>query len=91
MFAYYRLNNELRRIGKILFLLLIICGLFGGVFDIVHSMLRNNNYLRRIMVILGDGVEMIVMSFICWYVFIILSKIDMGDILSSEHSRAKQL
>jgi hypothetical protein len=35
------------------------------------------------MNILEDGGEMIVMSFICWYVFTISSKIDKENILSS--------
>ncbi len=82
-FAYYRASDELRMIGLKLFLLLFAFALFGGGVDIGDSIFRDYEQLTRVMRVLEDGGELIVMSFMCWYVFKTSNRMDEERILSS--------
>ena len=69
--AYLKSNAELRRICNHFFVLLASLVLFGVVFDMVQIWTANYKVLFNIFGIIEDGGEMIILSFFCWYVYLI--------------------
>jgi hypothetical protein len=67
IFHYYS-DNPTRAISKKIILMVILLFLFGVVLDMVEIVV-DHNLVASFLVILEEGGEMLVMSFITWFVF----------------------
>lgn len=68
LLAFIKSKNEGKRTSKILFLLVLLLVFFGVGIDMLHSASDHlSRYLYKILALIEDGGEMIVMSLILWY------------------------
>lgn len=65
--AYRWGNAAFRRASRGLAVLLVLLAMFGAGADMLHSAMGRASGAGRLMGILEDGGEMLVMSVICWY------------------------
>lgn len=70
--AYARGGDEFRRSSRDLFALLLALVFFGVVVDMAHIAVDPAGWLDNALVILEDGGEMVVGSFVTWYAFLLL-------------------
>jgi hypothetical protein len=70
--AYLRGGEELRRSSRHMMVLLLAIVFFGVVVDMVHIASRPVGWLDNALVILEDGGELVVTSFIAWYAFLMV-------------------
>jgi len=70
--AYLRGAAEFRQSSRHLLVLLLVLVFFGVVVDMVHIALDPVDWLDKSFVILEDGGELVAMSFITWYAFLLL-------------------
>lgn len=71
IWTYYRGSPIFKRISKDLLLLVVIFAFFVVIFDLAHAILEPElgRTVNRIMTLIEDGGEMLVVSIITWYVF----------------------
>jgi len=69
VWTYYRGASTFKRVSRDLLLLVGIFAFFVVIFDGVHAALETSRSVDRIMALIEDGGEMIVVSIITWYVF----------------------
>lgn len=69
--SYIKSDANIRRICRHLIILLMSLVLFGVVFDMIQIMFADNHIMFHIFGIIEDGGEMIILSFFCWYVFLL--------------------
>ncbi len=70
--AYLRGAGEFRRSSRDLLVLLLALVFFGVMVDMVHIALDPVSWIDNALVILEDGGELVVTSFIAWYAFRLL-------------------
>jgi hypothetical protein len=70
--AYWRGGAEFRRSSRHLLVLLLAIVFFGVVVDMVHIAIGPEGWLDNALVILEDGGELVVTSFIAWYAFLLV-------------------
>ena len=69
---HYLSNDTARKVSRNLFLLVVLLIFFGVGIDMVHEhywISRSPQWIRDTLGLVEDGGEMIIMSFITWYVF----------------------
>jgi hypothetical protein len=71
--AYRRGSAVFQRASRHLLVLLLAVVFFGVVVDMVHIALDPGETLDKALVILEDGGELVAMSFITWYAFLLLT------------------
>lgn len=71
IWTYHRGSFTFSRISKDLLLLVVVFAFFVVVFDLAHAILEPNlgRTVNRILTLIEDGGEMVVVSIITWYVF----------------------
>lgn len=69
-FVHYHGNSQIRKYSKILIFLLFSLATTGIIFDLIHVIVYDNNYLNLSFALLEDGGEQIIMSFILSFVYI---------------------
>jgi len=69
--AYVRGSDTFKQSTKHLLLLLLALAFFGIFVDMLHVALRMGRQVRLLFGVVEDGGEMIAMSFIVWYVFLL--------------------
>lgn len=67
-FGYYLSQSTQRKISQHLLFLLLALAFFGIIIDMVHAMVRLD-MLWKILAVVEDGGEMVIMSIVVWYVF----------------------
>ncbi len=73
--AYWRDDAWVRKASRQLFCMTVCIGLFGVVVDMLHSILRlGDTNLYHIAGLVEDGGEMLVMSVVVWYAFVLTSR-----------------
>ena len=77
--AYLRGSDELRRSSRHLLLLLLALVFFGVVVDMVHIAVAATGWVDNAFVILEDGGELVVTSFITWYAYLLMVIGDEGQ------------
>lgn len=70
--AYLRGGPELRRSSRHMLVLLLAIVFFGVGVDMVHSAIHPVGWMDNALVILEDGGELVVSSFIAWYAFLLV-------------------
>jgi len=70
--AYLSGVDELRRSSRHLLVLLLAIVFFGVVVDMVHIASHPVGWLDNALVILEDGGELVVTSFVAWYAFLLV-------------------
>ena len=69
--SYIKSDANIRRICRHLIILLSSLVLFGVVFDMIQIMFADNHIMFHIFGIIEDGGEMIILSFFCWYIYLL--------------------
>lgn len=71
IWTYHRGSPTFKRISKDLLLLVVVFAFFVVVFDLAHAILEPNlgRTVNRILTLIEDGGEMVIVSIITWYVF----------------------
>jgi hypothetical protein len=72
--AYYWGTAEFRRNCRVIIVMLVLLGVFGVIIDTAHVIAGRYALLSKLLGLMEDGGEMLVMSGICWYVFRNLAK-----------------
>lgn len=71
MWVYMRSLDAFRRSTRHLLIFLLLMAFFGIVVDMLHVALNVGPEARVLLGVVEDGGEMVVMSFIAWYVFLL--------------------
>lgn len=66
--GYYLSQSSQRKMSQHLLFLLLAIAFFGIIIDMIHEMVKSD-MLWKILAVLEDGGEMVVMSIVVWYVF----------------------
>jgi hypothetical protein len=75
----YRTGSQMfRKVSRDLVLLILLLVFFGVVVDMVHEALDLGWQVRFILGLVEDGGEMVAMSLIAWYVFLIQARNDVS-------------
>lgn len=69
--SYLHGSNMFVKVTRDLIVLLLIIAFFGVFIDMVHSAIKLGWTVNKILGIIEDGGEMIGMSFVAWYVFLL--------------------
>jgi len=75
---YVRGSGAFKQVTRHLLLLLLTLAFFGIFVDMLHSAVKMAKMAWKVRYLLGvveDGGEMVVMSFIAWYVFLLNSRV----------------
>lgn len=68
---YIRGSGKFRQSTKQLFLLIIVLAFFGVIADILQQLTAEWRYIKELVGIVEDGGEMVAMSIITWYVYVL--------------------
>ena len=77
--AYLRGAAEFRQSSRHLLVLLLVLVFFGVVVDMVHIASHPVGWLDNALVILEDGGELVVTSFVAWYAFLLVMAGDRSE------------
>ena len=80
--TYSRSSDELRRVLRRLIMMVIGLAVFGVVLDMLAIMF-GAGLVSKVLVVCEDSGEMLIMSIICWYVFMLCRKERSNDVLDS--------
>lgn len=67
--GYHFAKGIPRQTSKYLIIILFALALFGIAVDMLHSLLRFSLFWEPLLAMIEDGGEMVVMSFMAWFVF----------------------
>jgi hypothetical protein len=81
--VYRRGTAAFRQDSRHLISLLILFAIFGGIVDMLHNMV-GNTVLFRVFGALEDGGEMVVMSFITWFAFLLMAHAQSPDHVTTQ-------
>ena len=71
IFFYVRGSGTFKQVTRHLLLLLFALAIFGIFFDMLHVAVNMGKKVYFLLAVVEDGGEMVVMSFIAWYAFLL--------------------
>lgn len=77
---YMRGDPEFRQVTRHLVLIMLALAFFGVFVDMLHFVVPGGGILSALLAVVEDGGEMVVMSLIVWYVFLLNVLVGTGGI-----------
>ncbi len=87
----YRFGDRMsRETSRHLIMMLFALALFGIVVDLIHIIVLQSPSLEPLLALVEDGGEMLVMSVIAWFVFLLPKRLSQDVSLPGKHHRVLQ-